>query len=148
MIWIYIVFFLLLPRQPRDICWHPNCRQSLKAFCSHLFVVMSKLAITWRENVKCFTYFLGKRDLCAIPPDCLFLFTIITLLVAPITAYAMYQSLSEVSAYGDCAILTHHSLDKMAAISQTMFWNAFSWIKYFIFRLKLHWSLFSWGSNW
>ena len=30
--------------------------------------------------------------------------------------------------------LTHLSLDEMAAISQTMFSNAFSWMKRFVFR--------------
>ena len=32
--------------------------------------------------------------------------------------------------------------DKMAAISQTTFTNAFSWMKMFELRLKFHWSLF------
>ena len=40
-----------------------------------------------------------------------------------------------------CKPLTHLPLDKMAAISQTTFSNAFSWIKIYEFRLKLHWSL-------
>ena len=30
----------------------------------------------------------------------------------------------------------------MAAISQTTFWSAFSWIKMYKFRLKFHWILF------
>ena len=38
--------------------------------------------------------------------------------------------------------LTHLPVGKMAAISQTIFWNAFSWMKYIIFWLKFHWSLF------
>ena len=38
--------------------------------------------------------------------------------------------------------LTHLSLDKMAAISQTIFWDAFSWMKNFVFLSKFHWSLF------
>ena len=40
------------------------------------------------------------------------------------------------------AILTHLLLDKMAAIPQTIYLDAFSWIKSFVFRLKFHWSLF------
>ena len=32
--------------------------------------------------------------------------------------------------------------DKMAAIFQTTFWNAFSWMKMYQFRLRFHWSLF------
>ena len=38
--------------------------------------------------------------------------------------------------------LTHWGRDKMAAVSQTMFSNAFSWMKMYEFRLKFHWSLF------
>ena len=38
--------------------------------------------------------------------------------------------------------LTHWGRDKMAAVSQTMFSNAFSWMKMYAFRLKFHWSLF------
>ena len=38
--------------------------------------------------------------------------------------------------------LTHWGRDKMDAISQTTFLNAFSWMKMFEYRLKLHWSLF------
>ena len=42
------------------------------------------------------------------------------------------------------AKLTHLSLEKMAVISQTIFSNAFSWIKIFVFWLKFHWRLFLW----
>ena len=38
--------------------------------------------------------------------------------------------------------LTHLPLDKMAAISQTTFLNAFLWMKSVVFRFKFHWSLF------
>ena len=38
--------------------------------------------------------------------------------------------------------LTHLPLDKMAAISQTTFSNAFSWMKLLKFQLKFHWNLF------
>ena len=38
--------------------------------------------------------------------------------------------------------LTHWGRDKMAAISQTMFSNAFSWMKMYEFRLTFHWILF------
>ena len=37
--------------------------------------------------------------------------------------------------------LTHRARDKMAAITQTMFSNALSWMKIFEFRLKFHLSL-------
>ena len=39
-------------------------------------------------------------------------------------------------------LLTHWGRDKMDAISQTTFSSAFSWMKMFEYRLKLHWSLF------
>ena len=38
--------------------------------------------------------------------------------------------------------LTHWGRDKMAAIFQTTFSNAFSWMKMFKFRLRFHWILF------
>ena len=38
--------------------------------------------------------------------------------------------------------LTHWGRDKMAAISQTMCSNAFSWMEIYEFRLKFHWNLF------
>ena len=38
--------------------------------------------------------------------------------------------------------LTHWGWDKMAAISQTTFWNAFSLMKILVFRIKFDWSLF------
>ena len=39
-------------------------------------------------------------------------------------------------------VLTHFPLYKMAAISQTTFSDAFSWMKSFVFWLRFHWSLF------
>ena len=41
-----------------------------------------------------------------------------------------------------CSTLTHWGRDKMDAISQMTFTNAFFWMKMFEFRLKFHWSLF------
>ena len=38
------------------------------------------------------------------------------------------------------ATLIHWGRDKIDAISQTIFPNAFSWMKMFEFRLKFHWS--------
>ena len=38
--------------------------------------------------------------------------------------------------------LTHWGRDNMAAISQTIISNAFSWMKMFEFRLRFHWILF------
>ena len=39
-------------------------------------------------------------------------------------------------------LITHLSLDKMATISQTIFLDAFSWMKSFVFWSKFHRSLF------
>ena len=39
-------------------------------------------------------------------------------------------------------LLTYWGRDKMAAIFQTKFSNAFSWMKMYEFRLRFHWSLF------
>ena len=39
--------------------------------------------------------------------------------------------------------LTHWGRDKMDAISQTTFSNAFSWMKMYWFRLRFHWNSFS-----
>ena len=38
--------------------------------------------------------------------------------------------------------VTHWGRDKMAAIFQTTFSKAFSWMKMYQFRLRFHWSLF------
>ena len=38
--------------------------------------------------------------------------------------------------------LTHWGRDKMAAIFQTTFSNAFSWMKMYKFRLRFHWNFF------
>ena len=40
------------------------------------------------------------------------------------------------------SVLTHLPLDKMAAISQTVFSYAFLWMKSFVFWLEFHWCLF------
>ena len=44
----------------------------------------------------------------------------------------------------NCISLTHLPLDKMAAISQTTYSSAFSWIKIFGFQIKFHWNMFFW----
>ena len=41
-----------------------------------------------------------------------------------------------------CLFINSSPQDKMAAILQTIFWDAFSWMKSFVFWLKFHWSLF------
>ena len=54
----------------------------------------------------------------------------------------MQCSVSEAT-LNNVGCLTHWGRDKMAAIFQTTFSNAFSWMKMFKFRLRFHWSLFS-----
>ena len=39
-------------------------------------------------------------------------------------------------------LLTHWGLNKLAAIFQTTFSNAFSWMKMYEFRLRFHWGMF------
>ena len=39
-------------------------------------------------------------------------------------------------------LLTHWGRNKMDAISQTTFWNVFSWMKIFEFQIKFHWNMF------
>ena len=43
--------------------------------------------------------------------------------------------------HGHLPVLTHLPLDKMAAILQTLFSEAFSWMKKIVFWFKIHWSL-------
>ena len=38
-------------------------------------------------------------------------------------------------------LLTHWGRDKMAAVSQTTVWNAFSWMKMYQIWLRFHWSV-------
>ena len=47
---------------------------------------------------------------------------------------------------GDFFFLTHWARDKMAAIFQTIFSNALSWMKTYQFRLRFH-CIFSQGAN-
>ena len=60
-----------------------------------------------------------------------------------LTLLAMTNQMSAMSSDAmPKVILAHLSLNKMAAISQTIFSDAFSWMKHFVFWLKFHWSLF------
>ena len=55
----------------------------------------------------------------------------------------MYQNIFRISICLQLQ-LTHLPLDKMAAISQTIFSDAFSWMKSFVFWLKSDWNLYNW----
>ena len=62
---------------------------------------------------------------------------------APINYVQWMLVIKHTKTYHDLRpLLTHWGRDKMAAIFQTIFSNAFSWMKMYEFRLKFHWSLF------
>ena len=52
------------------------------------------------------------------------------------------QSANHLHNSWDVLCITQLPLDKMAAILQTIFSDAFSWMKIFVFWLKFHWNLF------
>ena len=57
----------------------------------------------------------------------------------------MYSEIPSAKCYPYCSsliVLTHWGQDKMAAIFQKTFSNAFSWMKMYKFRLRFHWSFF------
>ena len=57
--------------------------------------------------------------------------------------WACWPLICKLSAWGLQHVgLTQLPVDKMAAISQTTFWNVFSWTKIIVSRLKFHWNLF------
>ena len=58
-----------------------------------------------------------------------------------IILYYVGRLLSSFHVRGTHVGLTHLPLNKMAAISQATFSDAFSWIKSFVFWLKFHWTL-------
>ena len=55
---------------------------------------------------------------------------------------ACMASCSFISLQRPMNVLTHWGRDKMDAILQPTFSNAFSWMKMYQFRLRFHWSLF------
>ena len=56
--------------------------------------------------------------------------------------YLAHYPLANVAVFLKLSLLTHWGRDKMAAILQTTFSNAFSWMKMHEFHLRFHWSLF------
>ena len=68
----------------------------------------------------------------------------------PFMHYSLHDSRGLPSSWALCRsyldVLTDWGGDKVAAIFQTKFSNASSWIKIFKFRLEIRWSLFQ-GSN-
>ena len=74
---------------------------------------------------------------------------VLVIIIATFNAYSSMQQFLNISRYTTSATLalilnalTHWDRDKMDAISQTTFSNAFSRMKMFEYRLKFHWSLF------
>ena len=55
---------------------------------------------------------------------------------------APHPSNTEKSSNVISSSLSHWGRDKIAAISQTTFWNSFSWMKMYEFHSRFHWSLF------
>ena len=62
--------------------------------------------------------------------------------------YLVWADYSNLSTRTVTGLLTHWGRDNMAAISQTIFYNTFSWIKMLKFPLKKSTEICSQGSNW
>ena len=61
----------------------------------------------------------------------------------PVSVIDVPSSINPLRHYNaQASVLIHWGRDKMDAISQTTFSNAFSWMKMHEFRLRFHWSLF------
>ena len=54
----------------------------------------------------------------------------------------IYLKISSAKCQPFCQGIFSSPVDKMAAVSKTIFSVAFSWMKRFVFWLKFHWSLF------
>ena len=78
------------------------------------------------------------KHMLPLPVENLF---VIVLLFRRYTIVNKYKMKVPVLLFAESA-LTHFGRDKMASISQTMFSNAFSWMKMCEFCLRLQWNLF------
>ena len=67
--------------------------------------------------------------------------TIADLLRETLRAFTWYSNTNPLY-FSNVCIINSSLLDKMAAISQTIFSDAFSWMKSFWCWLRFHWSLF------
>ena len=82
------------------------------------------------------------------PPDIFLEHSVCFRVVDACTCYVSHDSHSQVSMMAADVlvpkrpVITHWGRNKMAAILQTTFSNAFSWMKMYAFRLKFYWSLF------
>ena len=64
-----------------------------------------------------------------------------------VTARVMHITNFEQRFFAKECALTHWGRDKMAAIFLTTFWNVFSWMKMYEFRLRFHWNVFIGSDN-
>ena len=103
---------------------------------------------------KCFVKSIRCMYAAFVVTITLWLFTLIYLICTAFTkhqrlpplwhtwlAYSFGVSLDSTQ-YRPWTALTHWGRDKMAAISQTTFSNAFSWMNTYEFRIRFHWILF------
>ena len=99
----------------------------------NVWKMMSDVAINFSFSFKQWFAFTYARNMRLIMPD----------LSRIITFQEMFgrwhQAWWKIFSFN---LLTHWGWDKMAAIFQTTFSNAFSWMKMYEFRLRFHWSLF------
>ena len=89
------------------------------------------------------TLFNSFEDRVPVDGDRKMLMTLLSLRAALEAVILAVLPVNQTGPTEDTSIdLTHLSLNKMAAISQTIYWNAFSWMKSFVFWFKFHWNLF------
>ena len=119
---------------------HAGCQHSVGVGFGYGPITPTKLQVSSTQifrNVKCFLCYI----LHFVPWSCVKRF--FSLIICSQTTKEMCELLSDSYPFHDNSpYLTHWGRDKMAAISQTTFSNAFSWMKMFKFRLRFHWSLF------
>ena len=98
-------------------CSNPSIQTAphLISLTNLLFHRLNGLEVKWREDPS-----FASLTFCAVNPHL-------------VSSYSTGYS---------TGCLTHWGQDKMAAISKTVFSNAFSWMEIYEFRSKFHWSLF------
>ena len=120
--------------------WVPRTKAVLKSICSIQWItsICAKIHISMilKNAEKCL-----KGGICITFNPRLFAELHYRIIII------MQNHLVALNIYSTCQVylvecLTHLSLAKMVAISQTMFSNAFSWMKSLVFGSKFHWSLF------
>ena len=111
-------------------------------FSQYSFFSLTFNKIPWLFPDFCQVWNFPDFSLTAGHPDIFLVVRLDKLIVeqtAEFTCFAI-ELTTELTLFWDG--LTHLSLDKIVAISQMTFSNAFSWIKNFKFWLKFYWNLF------